>query len=44
MLQGASTYAGFTYVLDTMFGPSRDTATGRDREFEFTDTPVADRG
>lgn len=44
MLQGASTYAGFTYVLDTMFGPSRDTATGRDREFEFTDTPVEDRG
>lgn len=43
MLQGASTYAGFTYVLDTMFGNGKPN-TEREREFEFTDTPIEDRG
>lgn len=42
MLQGASTYAGFTYILDQVFGS--ETNTKRDREFEFTDTPVDERG
>eukprot|EP00557_Chaetoceros_sp_GSL56_P002741 CAMPEP_0176499646 /NCGR_PEP_ID=MMETSP0200_2-20121128/13050_1 /TAXON_ID=947934 /ORGANISM="Chaetoceros sp., Strain GSL56" /LENGTH=361 /DNA_ID=CAMNT_0017898103 /DNA_START=150 /DNA_END=1235 /DNA_ORIENTATION=+ len=44
MLQGASTYAGFTYVLDQMFGSRRDATIGGERGFEFMDTPVEDRG
>jgi hypothetical protein len=45
MLQGASTYAGFTYVLDQMFGSRSDRGSGsRERGFEFMDTPVEDRG
>mmetsp|Transcript_21265 Transcript_21265/g.31485 ORF Transcript_21265/g.31485 Transcript_21265/m.31485 type:complete len:350 (+) Transcript_21265:166-1215(+) len=44
MLQGASSYAGFTYILDNVFGSARDTTVGRDKEFEFRDTPVDDRG
>jgi len=45
MLQGASTYAGFTYILDTMFGSAGGGGRmERKREFEFTDTPMEDRG
>lgn len=44
MLQGASTYAGFTYILDQMFGSRRDGANNGERGFEFMDTPVEDRG
>jgi len=42
MLQGASSYAGFTYILDNLFAaPNKK---GKDREFDFTDAPVEDRG
>mmetsp|Transcript_25391 Transcript_25391/g.32307 ORF Transcript_25391/g.32307 Transcript_25391/m.32307 type:complete len:177 (+) Transcript_25391:23-553(+) len=46
MLQGAVTYAGFTYVLDQLFGSggsgaSKDSNTD---EFAFSDTPVEERG
>jgi hypothetical protein len=45
MLQGASTYAGFTYILDTVLGSAGGGGkTDRELEFEFTDTPIADRG
>jgi len=44
MLQGASSYAGFTYILDNLFGSASDTTAGRDKDFEYRDTPVEDRG
>lgn len=45
MLQGASTYAGFTYILDTVLGSAGGGGkTDRELEFEFKDTPIADRG
>ena len=44
MLQGASSYAGFTYILDNVFGSAGNTSAGKDKEFEFRDTPVDDRG
>lgn len=43
MLQGASSYAGFTYVLDTVFGMGSKKEEKRS-EFEFMDTPIGDRG
>ena len=37
MVQGAATYAGFTYMLDVFLGPGRQ--ADRD-EFEFKDQPI----
>jgi len=48
MLQGAYSYAGFTYVLDVVFAKGAGKKGGDmddiDGEFAFTDTPVDDRG
>ncbi len=39
MIQGAYTYAGFTYVLDFVFASGSRGGKG-DGEFDFTDTPI----
>lgn len=39
MIQGAYTYAGFTYVLDFVFASGSRGGKG-DGEFDFTDTPL----
>ncbi len=44
MLNAASTYAGFTYILDMVFGSSSNSSTGLNKEFDFTDTPIEERG
>jgi hypothetical protein len=44
MLQAASTYATFTYILDLVFGSSGQPKIGADKDFDFTDTPIEDRG
>lgn len=44
MLQGASTYATFTYILDTVFGTTGQSKRGITNDFDFTDTPIDDRG
>ncbi len=44
MLQAATTYASFTYMIDLVFGTSGQPNTGLDKEFDFTDTPIEDRG
>jgi len=48
MLQGASTYAGFTYLIDVVFGSfgpkGEGGGEGEGGEFDFNDTPVEDRG
>lgn len=48
MLQGAYSYAGFTYILDVVFAKGAGKNGGGmddiDGEFAFTDTPVDDRG
>jgi hypothetical protein len=43
MLQGASTYASFTYIIDSVFGGT-GTKKGVDKDFQFTDAPIEDRG
>jgi len=44
MLQAATTYASFTYVIDIVFGSERKPNTGLNKEFDFTDTPIEERG
>jgi len=49
MVQGASTYAGFTYMIDVVFGGGWDgkgSEGGEVGEFDFKDTPIGaeDRG
>lgn len=39
MIQSASTYAGFTYLIDSFFGGPKNPKTG-EKNFDFKDTPV----
>jgi len=44
MFQGATTYAGFTYLIDTFFGAQggrNGQLSGLDRDFDFKDTSVS---
>lgn len=43
MLQGASTYAGFAYALDTLFGHGKNKSK-IGSEFDFTDLSMESRG
>jgi len=43
MLKGASTYASFTYIMDMLGGGSQKKG-GAEREFDYNDVPVEDRG
>ena len=43
MLNAAATYAGFTYFLDFIMAKT-SSSTGLDKEFDFTDTPIEERG
>jgi len=42
MIQGASTYAGFTYILDMVFGSGGSKDTSLDKNFDFTDAPISE--
>jgi hypothetical protein len=46
MLQAASTYASFTYILDMVFGSQKpsESGSGLNKDFAFTDTPIEERG
>ena len=43
MISSASTYATFTYVMDMFIGVGGSTSQV-DKDFDFTDTPIEDRG
>ena len=40
MIQSASTYAGFTYMIDAFFGGPKNQKNA-EKDFDFKDTPVA---
>jgi len=48
MVQGASTYMGFTYLVDVFFGTKEGSKQGGDGDesgtFDFSDTPLEDHG